>query len=95
MLDRVRDQERVSYGELQTELKSLKTLLLSSRDAASSAGPPSILSQLGRKPSIPAWQLAQSANSTVVSPAAISTPNVPDAAEKDGHIPTDSSTEQS
>jgi hypothetical protein len=67
MLDRVKDQERTSYGELQQELKTLKTLLLSSRDAAASTGPPAIFAQLNRKPSIPAWQLAQ--NSTPSAPA--------------------------
>lgn len=73
MLDRVKEQERQSYGELQQELKSLKTLLLSSRDSAmanANAGPPSIFSQIGigKKPSIPAWQLAQT-----------SSPSTPDA----------------
>lgn len=71
MLDRVKDQERTSYGELQQELKSLKTLLLSSRDAAASTGPPAIFAQLNRKPSIPAWQLAQ--NSTSPTPPAVAT----------------------
>jgi peroxin-14 len=91
MLDRVRDQERVSYGELQTELKSLKALLLSSRDSTASTGPPAILSQLGRRPSIPTWQLAQNASS---STPVIPTPNILDTAEKDGHVATNSNTGQ-
>ena len=60
MLERVKEQERTSYGELQQELKSLKTLLLSSRDATATIGPPSIFAQINKKPSIPAWQLASS-----------------------------------
>ncbi|PVF93415.1 hypothetical protein CPB86DRAFT_742645 [Serendipita vermifera] len=60
MLDRVKDQERISYGELQQELKSLKALLLSSRDSNAASGASAILAQLGRKPTIPAWQQAQS-----------------------------------
>lgn len=70
MLDRVKEQERTSYGELQQELKSLKTLLLSSRDAAASPGPPSIFAQINKKPSIPSWQLA----STPVTPSVVPTP---------------------
>ncbi|KAG8828587.1 peroxisomal membrane protein pex14 [Serendipita sp. 399] len=68
MLDRVKDQERQSYSELQQELKSLKTLLLSSRDASAATGPPSILSQIGRRPTIPAWQLAQPASASTSAP---------------------------
>lgn len=64
MLERVKDQERLSYGELQQELKSLKALLLSSRDANTSAATTSIFSQIGKKPSIPAWQLAQSSSAS-------------------------------
>jgi peroxin-14 len=71
MLDRVKEQERQSYSELQQELKSLKSLLLSSRDSAM-ASTPSIFSQIGKKPSIPAWQLAQSA-----SPPVSGTPTAP------------------
>ncbi|KAG9021315.1 hypothetical protein FS842_006671 [Serendipita sp. 407] len=74
MLDRVKDQERQSYSELQQELKSLKTLLLSSRDASAATGAPSILSQIGKRPSIPAWQLAQPASTPPPVPN-IATPN--------------------
>ncbi|KIM32711.1 hypothetical protein M408DRAFT_326457 [Serendipita vermifera MAFF 305830] len=78
MLDRVKEQERTSYGELQQELKSLKTLLLSSRDATAATGPPNIFAQINKKPSIPAWQLA-SGSSVSATSSGVSTPaaNVP------------------
>lgn len=92
MLDRVKDQERVSYGELQTELKSLKTLLLSSRDVGSTAGPPGIFAQLGKKPSIPAWQLVQSASSSAASTPALPLATAPSIANGLGNGETDANT---
>jgi peroxin-14 len=86
MLDRVKDQERISYGELQQELKSLKALLLSSRDNNASSGAPAILAQLGRKPTIPAWQLAQSPSTA--------TSSTPLATNQTGVSSTDSSSSQ-
>lgn len=79
MLDRVKEQERQSYSELQQELKSLKTLLLSSRDSAmSNAGPPSIFSQIGKKPSIPAWQLAATTSSPIsITPSSSTSSAIP------------------
>lgn len=68
MLDKVKDAQAASYTELQQELKSVKTLLLTSRGGSSgadglhtpgsSALPPTVGTGPPRRPTIPAWQLA-------------------------------------
>ena len=68
MLDRAKDAQAASYAELQQELKSVKTLLLTTRGGSNSAdgihtpGSSALPSTMGagppRKPTIPAWQLA-------------------------------------
>ncbi|KAF7306990.1 hypothetical protein MIND_00491800 [Mycena indigotica] len=58
MIERNKESQAQSLGELQQELKSLKALLLS-RGPTSSSLPASPMPALGR-PSIPAWQLAES-----------------------------------
>ncbi|KAJ6604727.1 hypothetical protein DFH09DRAFT_1257444 [Mycena vulgaris] len=58
MIERNKESQTQSLGELQHELKSLKALLLSRGPTMpGSSLPPSPLPVLGR-PSIPAWQLA-------------------------------------
>ena len=66
MLDKVKDAQAASYAELQQELKSVKTLLLTSRGGSNGADgsptssvlPSTIGTGTPRRPTIPAWQLA-------------------------------------
>jgi len=67
MIEKNKDAQNQSLAELQQELKSLKSLLLS-RPPTMSATPTSTLPMLGR-PSIPAWQLATPASSDATSGA--------------------------
>jgi peroxin-14 len=74
MIEKNKEAQSQSLGELQQELKSLKALLLSRGPATPPA--PSIPS-FSVKPSIPAWQLAgsDSRSSTPPVPAFSPTPN--------------------
>lgn len=56
MIEKNKESQTQSLGELQQELKSLKALLLS-RGPATPGAPSSPTPMLGR-PTIPAWQLA-------------------------------------
>lgn len=56
MIEKNKDSQTQSLGELQQELKSLKALLLS-RGPATPGTPSSPMPILGR-PTIPSWQLA-------------------------------------
>jgi len=62
MIEKNRDTQKQSLAELQQELKSLKALLLSrgpsSTNGLSAPSPP--LPSFTGRPSIPAWQLAES-----------------------------------
>lgn len=75
MIEKNKESQAQSLGELQQELKSLKALLLSRGPSLSNA-PSSPLPVLGR-PSIPAWQLASlsPANGTGAEPSSISSLN--------------------
>ncbi|TRM66148.1 hypothetical protein BD626DRAFT_628109 [Schizophyllum amplum] len=69
MIEKNKESQNASLGELQQELRSLKALLMSRGPSIPSAPPSaSPLPALGR-PSIPAWQLAPS-----TSPAPSSSP---------------------
>ncbi|KAJ7786400.1 hypothetical protein B0H16DRAFT_1657710 [Mycena metata] len=71
MIERNKESQTQSLGELQHELKSLKALLLSRGPTLpSSSLPSSPLPALGR-PSIPAWQLASPAPSATETPPPI------------------------
>ncbi|KLO20205.1 hypothetical protein SCHPADRAFT_992296 [Schizopora paradoxa] len=64
MIDKNKEAQSNSLAELQQELKSLKALLLSRGPSfPSSTSPAPTLSNFGR-PSIPAWQLANSISNT-------------------------------
>ncbi|KAJ2913401.1 hypothetical protein MD484_g7033, partial [Candolleomyces efflorescens] len=70
MIEKNKESQTQSLGELQQELKSLKALLLSRGPTASI--PSSPLPMIGR-PAIPAWQLA---NTPPTPPIAASSPQV-------------------
>jgi peroxin-14 len=63
MIEKNKDAQTQSLGELQQDLKSLKTLLLNRTPGSSVSAPP--LPTFPR-PSIPSWQLSESS----ASPAA-------------------------
>lgn len=65
MIEKNKESHNQSLAELQQELKSLKALLLSSRGPSISSGPTTPL--LPAKPSIPAWQLAASPQTSAMS----------------------------
>ncbi|EJD03873.1 uncharacterized protein FOMMEDRAFT_106129 [Fomitiporia mediterranea MF3/22] len=62
MIEKNKESQSQSLGELQQELKSLKALLLSRGPAYPTAPSPSLPSFVGR-PSIPAWQLTGNGSS--------------------------------
>ncbi len=75
MLDKVTDAQATSYTELQQELKSVKTLLLTSRAGSSGADGlhtpgssplPTVGTGPPRRPTIPAWQLAPPSSSNTL-----------------------------
>ena len=57
MIEKNKDAQTQSLGELQQDLKSLKTLLLN-RTPSTSVSPP--LPTFPPRPSIPSWQLSES-----------------------------------
>jgi peroxin-14 len=61
MIEKNKEAQTQSLGELQQDLKSLKTLLLSRTPSTSTAAPP--LPSFPPRPSIPAWQLSSSSSS--------------------------------
>ncbi|KIJ45108.1 hypothetical protein M422DRAFT_227705 [Sphaerobolus stellatus SS14] len=81
MIEKNKDSQAQSLAELQQELKSLKTLLLSRGPAIPGSSTPPPLPGLTGRPSIPAWQLTPSESSTTVAPSssATSTSAVPTA----------------
>jgi peroxin-14 len=64
MIEKNKDAQTQSLGELQQDLKSLKTLLLSRTPSTSSAPP---LPTFPPRPSIPSWQLSESSASSDAS----------------------------
>ena len=74
MIEKVTDAQAASYTELQQELKSVKTLLLTSRGSPNGADglhtpgssplPPTVGAGPPRRPTIPAWQLAPPSSSS-------------------------------
>jgi peroxin-14 len=59
MIEKNKDAQTQSLGELQQDLKSLKTLLLNrTPSTGTSVSPP--LPTFPPRPSIPSWQLAES-----------------------------------
>ena len=73
MIEKNKEVQSQSLGELQQELKSLKALLLSRGTATSST--PSIPG-LQTKPSIPAWQLAGGDGRSVTPPDPVPSPGL-------------------
>lgn len=65
MIEKNKEAQTQSLGELQQELKSLKTLLLSRTPGTSTPAPP--LPNFPPRPSIPAWQLSGSTGSPASS----------------------------
>jgi peroxin-14 len=61
MIEKNKDAQTQSLGELQQDLKSLKTLLLTRTPNTSVPAPP--LPTFPPRPSIPSWQLAESSAS--------------------------------
>ena len=73
MIEKNKEAQSQSLGELQQELKSLKALLLSRGPTTPSA--PSI-PNFQAKPSIPAWQLASGDNRPSTPPVPTFSPNL-------------------
>ncbi|KAJ4486233.1 hypothetical protein J3R30DRAFT_3820487 [Lentinula aciculospora] len=71
MIEKNKDAQTQSLAELQQELKSLKALLLSRPTMSGTPPPPPMVG----RPSIPAWQLASSTNSSNPGPASYSAPS--------------------
>jgi peroxin-14 len=61
MIEKNKEAQTQSLGELQQDLKSLKTLLLSRTPGTSTPAPP--LPTIPPRPSIPSWQLSGSSTS--------------------------------
>jgi peroxin-14 len=66
MIEKNKEAQTQSLGELQQDLKSLKTLLLSRTPSSSTPAPP--LPSFPPRPSIPSWQLSGSSGSPVSAP---------------------------
>ena len=79
MIEKNKEVQSQSLGELQQELKSLKALLLSRGPATPSTPPvpnfPSFPSY-PTKPSIPAWQLAAGDNRSSTPPVPVLSPSL-------------------
>lgn len=79
MIEKNKENQTQSLGELQQELKSLKALLLSRGPSFATPSPSPVPSFVGR-PSIPSWQLAGSSQSefgsTTGATAGPSTPSI-------------------
>lgn len=73
MIEKNKEAQTQSLGELQQDLKSLKTLLLSRTPSTATPAPP--LPNFPPRPSIPSWQLSPSSNSTI-PPLGTSSPSV-------------------
>ena len=59
MIEKNKDAQTQSLGELQQDLKSLKTLLLSRTPSTSGSGSAPPLPTFPPRPSIPSWQLSE------------------------------------
>lgn len=92
LLDKQASAQSTSLADLQTELKSLKSLLIARRPAPTSSSPgtsspasstpaassaPSSLPFSIKPPGLPAWQLKSSSTATPASPAAAPTAAAP------------------
>lgn len=76
MIEKNKESQTQSLGELQQELKSLKALLTSRGPAYPTTPSPSLPSFVGR-PSIPAWQLAGSGSTEPATPIVNPAPSNP------------------
>ncbi|KAL5495175.1 PEX14 [Sanghuangporus weigelae] len=74
MIDKNKESQSQSLGELQQELKSLKALLMSRGPTYPTTPSPSLPSFVGR-PSIPAWQLAGNSSSEPPAPSSSTSPS--------------------
>ena len=76
MIEKNKEVQSQSLGELQQELKSLKALLLSRGPATPSTPPVAIFPSYPTKPSIPAWQLAAGDNRSSTPPGPVFSPSL-------------------
>src|SRR5487761_1264966 len=75
MIEKNKEAQTQSLGELQQDLKSLKTLLLSRTPSTSTPAPP--LPSFPPRPSIPAWQLSSSSSSPATASLDANVTSVP------------------
>jgi hypothetical protein len=80
MIEKNKDAQTQSLGELQQDLKSLKALLLSRTTSTSGTTPP--LPTFLPRPTIPSWQLLSE------SPASSATPTLDASTRPDLSSPT-------
>jgi len=76
MIEKNKEAQSQSLGELQQELKSLKALLLSRGPATPSTPTIPSFPSYPAKPSIPAWQLAAGDSRSSTPPAQILSPSL-------------------
>ncbi|KAH9175358.1 hypothetical protein EDB89DRAFT_1847846 [Lactarius sanguifluus] len=74
MIEKNKEAQTQSLGELQQDLKSLKTLLLSRTPSTATPAPP--LPNFPPRPSIPLWQLSDSSSNGTVLPLGSSSPSI-------------------
>ncbi|KAH8988867.1 peroxisomal membrane anchor protein conserved region-domain-containing protein [Lactarius akahatsu] len=74
MIEKNKEAQTQSLGELQQDLKSLKTLLLSRTPSTATPAPP--LPNFPPRPSIPLWQLSDSSSNGTVLPLGTSSPSI-------------------
>lgn len=74
MIEKNKEAQTQSLGELQQDLKSLKTLLLSRAPSTATPIPP--LPNFPPRPSIPSWQLSDSSSNGTVPPLGMSSPSI-------------------
>ncbi|KAH8998971.1 peroxisomal membrane anchor protein conserved region-domain-containing protein [Lactarius hatsudake] len=74
MIEKNKEAQTQSLGELQQDLKSLKTLLLSRTPSTATPAPP--LPNFPPRPSIPLWQLSDSSSNGTVLPVGTPSPSI-------------------
>ncbi|KAI9445198.1 peroxisomal membrane anchor protein conserved region-domain-containing protein [Lactarius indigo] len=74
MIEKNKEAQTQSLGELQQDLKSLKTLLLSRTPSTATPAPP--LPNFPPRPSIPIWQLSDSSSNGTVPLLGTSSPSI-------------------
>ncbi|KAH9082078.1 hypothetical protein EDB83DRAFT_2336353 [Lactarius deliciosus] len=74
MIEKNKEAQTQSLGELQQDLKSLKTLLLSRTPSTATPAPP--LPNFPPRPSIPLWQLSDSSSNGTALPLGTPSPSI-------------------